>query len=107
MALVCKKCNSGISIAKFYPGDEHNAGWNQYSLNPNRVNYFFHIHNHKLDASMWGGNQYELRYEIDDDTWQHDQLQGYEQWIDMQPTVTFSAGALEPAEPIIISSKPL
>lgn len=76
MAIVCKDCNKGISIAKFYPqggfleGEE--SGWGQYPLNENRVNDFFITHAHEHDKSMWGENQYELRYEIDDNTWEYE-----------------------------------
>lgn len=94
MALVCKRCNLGIAIAKFYPGDEKNAGWYRQSTSNDQVNYFFELHNHKLDASSWGGNQYDLRYEIGDDTWQYDELKGLEEYAKL-PTAAFSSEALE------------
>ncbi len=78
MAIVCKDCNKGISIAKYYPQRkgvpllDDGAGWGQYPLNSGRVNEFFCLHQHDHDNSMWGGNQYDLRYEIDDDTWEHE-----------------------------------
>lgn len=78
MALVCKKCNLGIAIAKYYPQKkgvalfDDGAGWGQYPLNKIGVNIFFAKHQHDFDESMWGGNQYDLRYEIDDNTWQYD-----------------------------------
>lgn len=78
MAIVCKDCNKGVSIAKYYPqkkGDplfDDGSGWGQYPLNKDKVNEFFARHQHDYDTSMWGGNQYELRYEIDDNTWTYE-----------------------------------
>jgi hypothetical protein len=103
MAIVCKKCNLGTSIAKFYPQGGYiagnSSGWGQFTRGNDRVEYFFVVHAHEFDQSMWGGNQYELRYEIDDNTWQYDELEGFEAWNN-QPIPTFSEGALEPAEKI-------
>ena len=99
MAIVCKECNVGISIAKYYPSPViGTAGWGQFPLNRDRVNYFFELHSHGLDVGMWGGNQYELRYEIDDNTWKYDPLIGYEEWLKNNDTFSFSAEALEDAE---------
>lgn len=78
MAIVCKDCKLGISIAKFYPqggfiaGEE--SGWGQYPLNEERMIKFFEKHAHEHDVSSFGGNQYELRYEIDDNSWQYDNI---------------------------------
>lgn len=88
MALVCKDCNKGISIAKYYPQVKgvallyDGSGWGQYPLNTDRVNAFFVKHQHDHDESMWGGNQYDLRYEIDDDTWTYDHLLTGQDYID-------------------------
>lgn len=82
MAIVCKDCHVGIAIAKYYPQDpsiplfDDGSGWGQYPLNKDRVGTFFAKHQHDYDTSMWGGNQYELRYEIDDDSWHYDKLPG-------------------------------
>lgn len=80
MAIVCKDCNLGMSIAKYYPQRKEVAllhdgsGWGQYPLNVERMARFFTKHQHDYDESMWGGNQYDLRYEIDDNTWEYDNL---------------------------------
>lgn len=77
MALVCKKCNKGIAIAKYYPkngfiaGDK--SGWGQYPLNTDSINIFFEQHSHDFDDSMWGGDQYELRYEMGENTWTYEE----------------------------------
>ena len=77
MALVCKQCRLGVAIAKFYPqggfiaGDK--AGWGQYPLNAEKVDEFFIKHAHEYDQSAFGGNQYELCYEITDgNDWKYD-----------------------------------
>lgn len=107
MAIVCKDCNLGIAIAKFYPhggfiaGD--GSGWGQYPLNKEGVNDFFVKHAHAHDQSMWGGNQYDLRYEIDDDTWKYDEVVP----TSGEHRMTLSKEALEPAENITISNEGL
>jgi len=78
MAIVCKDCNVGVAIAKFYPqggfiaGDE--SGWGQYPLNIDAVDKFFINHAHEHDKTSFGENQYELRYEIGDERWEYDSL---------------------------------
>jgi len=105
MALVCKECNLGIAIAKFYPQGGSiagtDSGWGQYPLNSDYVNIFFIKHAHSYDASMWGGNQYELHYEIDENTWKYDNLEELKKTLDQGEPVSFSEGALEPAEKLI------
>lgn len=75
MAIVCKDCNVGVSIAKFYPQGGfiagEGSGWGQYPLNVEIVDRFFVDHAHEYDKSSWGGHQYELRYETGDNSWTH------------------------------------
>lgn len=96
MALVCKECNTGIAIAKFYPVDQKNPGWGQYPLNKDSVDYFFELHMHGYDMSLGGGNQYDLRYEVNDNTWEYDRLMGFQEYMDKQaPVPAFSSEAVE------------
>ena len=75
MALVCKDCNVGVAIAKFYPsggffaGD--GAGWYAPNNRADHINEFFERHQHEHDKTSFGGNQYRLGYEIDDDSWSY------------------------------------
>jgi hypothetical protein len=74
MYLVCKKCEKKkegtFCFAKFYPQDGFiagdSSGWFTYESGKmeERLNDFFEKHKHKYDKSMFGGFQYELRYEI-------------------------------------------
>ena len=71
--LMCKKCennkNSSILLAKFYPSGGaiagESAGWfTQYDDLSKRLDNFFEKHKHGFDFNMWGGYQYDIRYEI-------------------------------------------
>lgn len=73
MAIVCRQCKLGISIAKYYPRMGEESGWGQYPLNGDRVNAFFAKHAHCYDGSMYGGHQYYLGYE-DRGKWKYDDL---------------------------------
>jgi len=74
MAIVCKDCNEGIAIAKFWPqggiisGNE--TGWGQYPLSVESMDKFFIKHAHDHDQTSIGEGQYDLRYE-DDNTWNY------------------------------------
>lgn len=67
MAIVCRKCKEGISIAKYYPQGAFIAGvesgWGQYPLNTKSIDGFFAKHAHGFDRSFLGGHQYYLGYE--------------------------------------------
>jgi hypothetical protein len=80
MAIVCKHCNLGISIAKYYPlggfigGEDtkENAGWYTNGDNSRVIDDFFIRHNHGGDNTNWGESQYFLGYENDGKKWQYD-----------------------------------
>lgn len=79
MAIVCKDCNVGISIAKYYPlgstiggpDADDNAGW-YFVGNEDRINNFYIRHKHDYDKSLWGGEQYFLGFEMDDNDWKYE-----------------------------------
>lgn len=67
MAIVCKECKVGVAIAKFYPHDTN--GWWSIPERNEKIDNFFEKHGHDYDASTWGGEQYYLGYEMDDNDW--------------------------------------
>jgi hypothetical protein len=75
MAIVCGKCNEGISIAKYYPigsfiaGPE--SGWGHYPLNERRMGQFFVKHSHRFDCGGVSGKQFFLGYESDGKGWRY------------------------------------
>ena len=97
MVLVCKDCKRGIAIAKYYPQQkgtpllDDGAGWGQYPLNKNRVNEFFALHQHDYDTSFGGGDQYDLRYELDDNTWKYEDEKNFSDYdeTEYQPLENF------------------
>lgn len=84
MAIVCKECNKGVCIAKFYPsggfiaGD--GSGWYTNGDKHEKIDAFFEKHQHDFDDPMWGGWQYEIRYEQKapegeaDNSWEYESI---------------------------------
>ena len=70
MFLKCKECGEKTMLAKFYPqggfiaGDS--SGWycNSGAGLGAALDLFFIAHCHEFDRSAFGGEQYELEYEI-------------------------------------------
>jgi|GEM_PF-1878747 len=69
MAIVCKECQSGIAIAKFW----HRGGWTSPLLNEGRLNAFFAKHADCVGEEGYGGRHYYLGYEMDGSDWVYDE----------------------------------
>lgn len=87
--LICRKCedkeDGALAIAKYYPlmhekdykpgmlsiggvDSKDNSGWyNQSGSLSEDINEFFIKHKHNYDFSNFGGNQYDIAYEITGD----------------------------------------
>lgn len=69
--MICKKCKKATLLAKFYPSS-NGTGWFTRNDEGVDLNDFFEQHHHlydeeSLDALAHGGNQYEIKYTMDDD----------------------------------------
>jgi len=69
MAIVCKKCNLGIAIAKRYLGSNWYVSG---SRGRDHLNAFFDKHEDCFNGHDYG-DQYRLGYEREDD-WEYDNI---------------------------------